>query len=186
MHKPDRLCVNFFSGPNGGKTLKASRLFVRLKELHVDSDLVAEFPKDLVLEQHHVALTNQIYVMANQLFRIQCAYYNTKVAIVDSPILLSAVYHPNTSEHLTALVFEQHAKLNNLNIVLSRDLSYPHSMVGRVHSLTESISIDNQIISLLEDRGIPYIRYDDFGEDRILDIILDNISDDNQTSLRQE
>jgi hypothetical protein len=167
-----RLCINYFGGPSSGKTVAAASLFTRLKKLHVDCELVAEFPKDLVLEGNTVALANQIYVMANQLYRIQCAYNSTVVAIVDSPILLSTIYNPHTSQHLIDLVFEQHTKFNNLNVVVQRDGDHPHSMLGRVHSLTESVTLDNQIIQMLEDREIPYLDMGQWTEDLIIDFIL--------------
>lgn len=171
----DRICINFFSGPGGGKTVAAASLFTKLKKLHIDTELVAEFPKDLVLEGNTKALANQIYVFSNQLYRIQCAYENTKVAVVDSPLLLSAIYNPNTSKHLIELVFEQHQKFNNINIFVNRENSYPHSMSGRVHSLTQSITIDNQILDLLESYDIPYMSYNQLGEDALVEIISDQI-----------
>jgi uncharacterized protein YhfF len=137
--------------------------------------LVAEFPKDLVLEGNKTALANQIYVFANQLYRVQCAYKNTRVAVVDSPLLLSAIYNPNTSEHLVDLVLEQHKRLNNMNVFVRRDGNYPHSMMGRIHSLTESVSIDNQIINLLERYEIPFVYYDELGEDTLIELICEEI-----------
>lgn len=171
----DKVCINFLGGPSSGKTVAAASLFARLKKLHVDTELVAEFPKDLVLENNTTALANQIYVFAGQLYRVECAYDNTQVAVVDSPLLLSAVYNPDSSKHLIDLVFEQHHKFNNINIFVKRDPSYPHSMAGRIHSLTESVSIDNQILRLLENNNIPFIYYDDINEDTLINLIYEEI-----------
>jgi len=171
----DRVCINWMGGPGCGKTTAAASLFTRLKKLHVDSELVAEFPKDLVLEGNRVALANQLYVFANQLYRIQNAYNNTQVAVVDSPLILSAIYNPNTSEHLVDLVIEQHKRFNNMNIFVRRDNSYPHSMMGRIHSLTESVSIDNQIINLLDLYEVPFVYYDELGEDTLIEMICEEI-----------
>ena len=140
--------------------------------------MVAEFPKDLVLENNRIALANQIYVFANQLYRVQCAYNNTKVAVVDSPLLLSAVYNPNTSKHLVDLIFEQHLRFNNINVVVERDLSYPHSMNGRIHSLTESVSLDNQIIHLLDNHDVPYMFYREIGEEGLINLIEETITNE--------
>ena len=170
-----KLCVNWFGGPGIGKTVAAASLFTRLKKLHIDVELVAEFPKDLILENNLIALKNQIYVFGSQLHRIECTYNNTTVSIVDSPLLLSAIYNPHTSKHLIDLVFEQHKKFNNLNIFMDRNPEFPHSMHGRIHSLTESISLDNQILRLLIDHDIPHINYDDVGEDFIVDLICQEI-----------
>lgn len=171
----ERVCINFFGGPGGGKTTAAASLFTKLKRIHIETELVAEFPKDLVLENNRTALANQIYVFANQLYRVQCAYNNTRVAVVDSPLLLSAIYNSNTSQHLIELVIEQHKKFNNMNIFVRRDPNYPHSMMGRIHSITESISIDNQILNLLDLHEIPYIYYDQIGEDTLVQLICEEI-----------
>lgn len=171
-----KLCINFYSGPNSGKTTAAASLFTRLKKLHIDSELVAEFAKDLVLEGNTTALKNQIFVFAGQLLRLQCAYENTQVAICDSPLLLSTIYNPDTSIHLIDVALEQYKKFNNMNIVVRRNLSYPHSMMGRIHSLTESITIDNQIIHLLERYNIPFVYLDEIGEDNLVSIISEELN----------
>lgn len=169
----DRLCVNMFGGPNSGKSVAAASLFVQLKRRHTDCELVTEVAKDLVYEKNMIALADQIFVFANTLYKVKNAYNNTKIAVVDSPLLLSAIYNPHTSKHLIDLVFEQHQKFNNLNVFINRDPSHPHSMNGRIHSLTESITIDNQIIGLFETHGIPYIRYDEVDELQLADLICE-------------
>lgn len=158
-------------GPGIGKTTLAAQLFVELKKLSLEVEIVSEFAKDIILEGRPDALSHQWYIMANQSFRIFCAYKHMEVVVTDSPILLGPVYDCDSSPALVALCFEQYHKYNNLNIVLNRTLEYEHSMAGRIHSLTESISIDNRIIRFLEESNIPYIKYDDFGLDRIVQII---------------
>jgi len=181
----DRICVNMLGGPSSGKSVAAAALFVNLKRLHVDCELVTEVAKDLVYESNKTALSDQILVFANTLYKTRNAYNNTKVAVVDSPLLLSAIYNPNTSKHLVDLVFEQYRKFNNLNIFVNRDPSYPHSMNGRIHSLTESITIDNQIIRLLETHDIPYIRYDMIDESGLIDLICKEIGHAEATTVQQ-
>lgn len=170
-----KLCVNFFGSPSSGKTVCAASMFTKLKKMHIDSELVAEFPKDLVLEKNEVALGNQIYVFGSQLYRIQCAYNNTKISLVDSPILLSTIYNPNTSIHLNNLILEQHKKFNNLNLFVPlRD--FPHSMSGRKHDRTESEEIERRIIDMLRANDIPYLIYDmENDEDGIIEEILDSL-----------
>lgn len=169
-----KLCVNFFGSPSSGKTVSAASMFVQLKKLHVDSELVAEFPKDLVLEKNEVALGNQIYVFGSQLYRIQCAYNNTRISLVDSPILLSTIYNPNTSTHLNNLIFEQHKKFNNLNLFV-RLKDFPYSTVGRAHDREQSEEIESRILNMLTVNDIPFIEYDNTMEDEIIDVILDSL-----------
>lgn len=174
-----KLCLNYLGGPSSGKSVAASNIFTQLKKLHINCELVAEFPKDLVLENNNVALADQIYVFSGQLYRLRCAYDNTDVAIVDSPLLLSAIYNPDTSIHLINLIFEQFNKFNNLNIMVRRK-DYPHSMSGRIHSLTESVSIDNQIIRLLEAHSIPFIYDDEITDEELIEYILTQTKSDDE------
>ena len=83
---------------------------------------------------------------------------HNELIICDSPLLLAAIYQDNTSKMLTELIVEMHEKFTNYNILLKRNMQH-HSMVGRIHSLTQSVSIDNQIVRLLNDKLIPYRPY---------------------------
>lgn len=170
----DRIVVNIFGAPNDGKTVAAASLFTRLKKLHIPCELVAEFPKDMVLENNHVALNDQIFIAANQLYRIKCAYNNTKIAIVDSPILLSTIYNPLTSVHLTNMIFEQHGKFNNLNLLVQRG-EYEHSMEGRIHTEEESDLLRERIVAMLNANNIPYLEYDDSMEEEVVSLILESV-----------
>ena len=152
-----QLCVNFFGGPGVGKTTAASSLFVALKKLNIDTEIVSEFAKDLVLENNRDALQHQWYVIAQQSYRLHCGYRSMQVVICDSPILLGPIYDPDGSRALYSLCLEHHHRFNNFNIVLRRDPNLQFSQAGRVHGLTESISLDYRIIRLLDDNNIPYV-----------------------------
>jgi hypothetical protein len=92
---------------------------------------------------------------------------------VDSPLLLSAIYNrEKVTPTFRQLVLEQHQQFNNLNVVLRRNYDHPHSMSGRIHSLTESVTIDLQIVELLEEHNLPYVYYDQMGQQGLLDFIL--------------
>lgn len=173
--KKTKLVINLFVGPNGGKTTLASEIFMRLKKEDIDVHMVSDFAAEAILEGRPDTLKYEWYVVANQMYKILCAYNAMQVVIVDSPILLGPIYDPDASPALLALCLEHHHKYNNLNIVLSRDSTIEHSMAGRVHSLTESISIDNRIVRLLDDHDIPYISLSDFGVDKIMDAIIKKV-----------
>lgn len=147
-------------GPNAGKSVAAASLFVACKKEHRSCEFVTEVAKDLVYEKNYVALSDQIYVFASTLYKLKNAYSHVQITITDSPILLSAIYNPNTSKHLMNLVMEQYHNFNNINVIIPRRIDNDHSMIGRITGLTESISIDNQIVHLLENNNIPYIIYD--------------------------
>jgi nicotinamide riboside kinase len=167
-----KLLINVFGGPSIGKTTIAAELFVELKKNHVEVELVSEFPKDVVVEERPNALEHQWYITGTQAYRIHTAYKCMQAVITDSPILLGPVYDVDASPALLALSLEHHEKYNNLNIMLTRSLDYEHSMAGRVHSLTQSVSIDNRIMRFLDDQSIPYVMYDEYGKERIVSLIL--------------
>ena len=168
----NKLLINIFGGPNIGKTTAASDLFTELKKNHIEVELVSEFAKEVVIEGRVDALQHQWYITGTQAYRIHTAYRCMTVTLTDSPILLGPIYDADTSPALLALSLEHHAKYNNLNVVLSRNPDYEHSMAGRVHSLTESVSIDNRIVRFLDDHDIPYLMYGEFGKDRVVSLIL--------------
>lgn len=154
-----KLCINLFAGPGAGKTTVAAELFVALKKRGIDCEIVSEFAKDAVLEGNPDVLKHQWFVLAHQAYRVHCAYKHMQVVIVDSPILLGPIYDRDSSRALYDLCIEHHKRYDNLNIVVQRELNNNYTMAGRVHSLTESISIDNRILDMLHDLDIPYIKY---------------------------
>jgi predicted ATPase len=153
----NKVVVNFYGGPGSGKTTAAAHLFTILKQKSIDTEIVSEFAKDIVLERNYGALEHQWYVLAHQAYRVMCAYRAMQVTIVDSPILLGPIYDRDNSKALNDLCLEHHHRYNNLNVLVPRIPSYNHSLNGRVHSLTESIAIDNKIVNYLKSNNIEYI-----------------------------
>lgn len=168
-----KLCLNFFGPPCSGKTVAATSIFSQLKKRHIDAVLIPEYATMRVVESNKMALANQLNIWANQQYQIFCGYHHAQVVVTDSPILLGAIY--NESPGLKEVILEEHQKYNNLNIVLELDGTYPYSMVGRIHSFTESQSIGNRIIELLEVNDIPHIFYNELSEDEIVDLIIGSL-----------
>jgi nicotinamide riboside kinase len=164
------LVINLFGGPGSGKTTTAAELFALLKKRHYDVELVTEFAKDLIMQNNPDALKHQFYVTGTQAHRIWSAAQKMQVVIVDSPILLGPIYDQRNSKPLLDLCIEYHQELNNLNIFLGRN-GVQHSMVGRVHSLTESIGLDNRIHRLLDELKIEYLSLEEMGMDKLLALI---------------
>jgi hypothetical protein len=173
-----RLVVNWFGGPSIGKTTAAAEMFVALKKNDIEVEMVSEFAKDQVVEGAVDSLRHQWYITGTQAYRIDCAYRSMQVVITDSPILLAPIYDfdHDASSALKDLSLEHHAKYNNLNILLSRSPEFNHTMAGRVHSLTESITIDNRILHFLDNHEIPYVKFDEYGMDRIVQLVLREIT----------
>ncbi len=169
-----KACVNFYGGPAAGKSTAAASLYAHLKKAGFNVEMAPEIAKEFVLEENSVALSYQLMIWANQCYRIYTAYRHADIVITDAPILLGAIYNEDASSAFIDVVLEQYHSFNNINIVVPRQTSTLHSMVGRVHSLTESVSIDNQIIHLLENHAIPFTTYDG-DDDALTQLIYDEL-----------
>ncbi len=159
--------------PGAGKTVAASSLFAALKRNHIDSVLISEAAKDFVVEENQSALANQIFVWATQQYRIFCGYRHAQVVVTDSPILLGAIYNADGTASLVDVIVEQYHRYNNFNILVELNGDHPYSMVGRIHSVTQSIGIQDQIVQLLQEREIPYLNYGEYSEDEIVQLIME-------------
>lgn len=164
------LVINLFGGPGSGKTTTAAELFAALKKRHYNVELVTEFAKDLIMQNNPDALMHQFYVTGVQAHRIWSAAQKMQVVVVDSPILLGPIYDQRNSKAFLQLCIEYHQELNNLNIFLGRK-GVQHSMVGRVHSLTESVGLDNRIHRLLDELKVEYLSLEEMGMDELLRLI---------------
>jgi len=154
----NHLIVNFFGGPGVGKTTASAELFISLKKNNVDAHLVGEFAQECVLEGNVDSLNDQLYIFGNTYHRLRSAYQQATVTVIDSPILLSCIYQEGLPDLFNQLVLAMHERFRNLNVLLERTDGYNHSMMGRVHSLSESVGIDKQIERMLEQYEVPFVR----------------------------
>lgn len=84
-----QLVVNLFGGPCAGKSSLAAIRFGRLKGGASRGRVAAEFAKDLAMENRRDALKCQIYVLGNQHWRIQLAFFGcAQIVATDSSCLL--------------------------------------------------------------------------------------------------
>ena len=150
--------INLFGGPGAGKTTLAAAIFHSLKILQINVEIISEFPKDIIVEQNAQALDNQFYITANQAYRIWCAAKLYDYVIVDSPILLGAVYNknPNIAPEFNAFLIKYHHEFDNINIFLMRGEANQHPMSGRVHDLDEALKKDIEIRNFLDQNHIQY------------------------------
>ena len=166
--------INLFAGPCSGKSTIAAELFSKMKMRHMSVELVTEFAKDLVWEEQHGALNDQLFILASQNRRLTRLLGKVEYVVTDSPILMNLVYAPkyylpNTYRNL---VEEVNSLYDNRNFFLVRD--FPYVKVGRTHTEEQALKKDVEILNLLSNHR--YLRVDSNSEtsSKILDEITSN------------
>jgi nicotinamide riboside kinase len=148
--------VNLIGAPSSGKTTTRSYLMNRLRIEHpeIKTEEVTEYAKELVYENPEL-LNDQFFVTAEQHRRIKRYDNKVDLVLVDSPIILGAIYNKTLPQdswrHFVMDLFDSY---NNINFFLP-----PLKLVnnyGRVHNSAESIEIQEQIEKLLAFYSIPY------------------------------
>jgi hypothetical protein len=175
INKEDTLFINFFAGPGAGKSTTAAGVFFMLKAANINAEYVPEYAKDLVWADRQNDLICQPYVTSKQLYRQYRINGKVDVAVVDSPILLGAVYGGfGATPAWRKSVFEQFDLFNNLNIVLSRDTEeHPYNPKGRNQTVDEAIQKDNEVLDLLNKNKIPYIKMAPMPLEVLIEVISD-------------
>lgn len=167
--------INLFGGPGAGKTTLAAALFHSLKVLHLNAEIISEFPKDMIVEQNAQSLDNQFYITANQGYRVWCAAKIYDFVIVDSPILLGAIYNKNKNiaKEFNAFLLKYHHEFDNTNIFLERKKNLIHRMSGRIHDIDEAINKDKEIKLFLDENNISYHSFNRLEPNIVQKIIKD-------------
>jgi deoxyadenosine/deoxycytidine kinase len=160
--------INLFGGPGIGKSSIASGLTYKLKKKHINCDNPYEFPKLLAWDENYSAISDQLYVVANQHRGIVKSYGKVDYIILDSPILLSLIYkdyynkqresdYPSKlyRESFDNMILDMHNGYDNINILLKRGEG-KHNDKERYHNLEESKELDSMIQESLDFHGIEY------------------------------
>ncbi len=148
------LVVNYFSGPGAGKSTMCADVFAELKWSGVNCEIAPEYAKGIVWEGSLNKLKNQNYIFGKQhqaVFRLCGA---VDVILTDSPIILSAVYDPRKDPLFRQFVIQEFNRFNNLNFYISRTKKYMAK--GRTQTELEAKAVDDVVMSMLVDGGIPF------------------------------
>lgn len=170
--KRKTLVVNLFAGPGAGKSTLAAGVFYELKSRGINCELATEFVKDLVWEERHKAINNQIYIFAKQHHRIARLLGEVDVIVTDSPLLLTLVYGKAGDEILKRLAKLEHDKLRTFNCFIKRDKRY--NPIGRNHTYEEARTLDIEIANMLDDENVVYEVYfgNAEGKDKIVNKVI--------------
>lgn len=153
------IVLNMFGGPGSGKSTLAAEIFVDMKKLHLNTELVTEYAKDKVWEESFAMMENQVYLFGKQQHRLWRVSKKCDVVVTDSPLLLSLYYgRGKCLPTFFTLVLEEFNKYDNINIFLKRAQEY--SLVGRNQTEQEAIEVDNQLLDILDSNGIKYVEFE--------------------------
>lgn len=152
--------INLFGGPGSGKSTTAALLFGKMKLAGYNCELVTEFAKQLVWQDRKNLLAkNQAYVFGKQLHYLDSVVGQVDYIVTDSPVLLSAVYVPDTyPKSFTQFVIEIFNSYSNINFFIRRKKQY--NPIGRNQTEEEAKGIDVKIKAFLNCYGISYAAID--------------------------
>jgi len=154
--KPIVIC--FFGGPGSGKSTVALEIAAYLKRLHLVTEYIHEEAKDHTYSKNFIALSDQLYLLANQHHKLwRLAKNDIEYIVTDSPIILGLTYFNETSKYdfeiFQAMAMDCWSQYHNINIFMNRQDSL-YQEYGRSQNLDESKQIDTNIRSMLESHSI--------------------------------
>jgi hypothetical protein len=151
-------CINLFGGPGVGKSTIAADVFATMKINNYDVELVYEYAKSRVYEQHDSVLFDQTYLFAKQLRQMhRIDNYGIPFAVCEAPLMMSIAYARERAvpyQTFEPFVKDVSDSFNNINFVLNRSVSYKSS--GRVHGEEEAKKLDRLVMDVLTEYNEPF------------------------------
>jgi len=148
----ETVVINFFGGAGVGKSTNTARLFALMKDAGYEVEIVTEFAKDLVWEDHLNVLDDQFFVSATQNHRLFKLKGRVKFIITDSPLLLGSVY--TEDKLLKSLIESTFNSYDNFNVLLKRVKEYKPN--GRLQTEEEAVLVDKFIRDVLNEGDHEY------------------------------
>lgn len=145
------LVVNFFGGSCTGKSTHSAGLFAELKKAGVNVEISREYCKNFFYEDTKYKLSNQFLITGKQIEQVETFKHGgVDVVIMDSPILLGAVY-AEMYQHdyaLSQAITRQFNTYDNFNILLERDIEF--QPIARAGSSESSDKVQRHIIGTMD------------------------------------
>nr|DAH89568.1 MAG TPA: AAA domain protein [Caudoviricetes sp.] len=152
----DTIVVNLFGEPSAGKSTCAMDITAQLKRHGINAEYVSEFAKDKVYENNGEVFKHQEYLFGKQSFKMGRVKNKVQVMVVDSPLILCAVYNSDAilGEDFNKTVLNVFNSYNNRNYLLTRH--HPYKNEGRLHNEDEAVKIRQNMIEKLNEYHIDY------------------------------
>ncbi len=171
------LVINLIGGPCSGKSTIAAELFARLKKMGVKCELVPEYIKERIYDEHNLVINDQIYLFAQELHQLNNKLNKIDVIIHDGSLLLNVQYDKENNKYLHELVIYEYKKFHNIDFFLCRN-NIKFENYGRIHNENESKIIDNQIKNLYHKYNLNFIELDSKdATDKIIKYILNELNE---------
>lgn len=121
------LVVNFFGASCSGKSTHSAGLYAELKKAGVNVEIGREYCKNFFYESTQYKLDNQFLITGKQIEQVETFKHGgCDVVIMDSPILLGAVYAELYQKNytLSKAISLKFSEYDNFNILLERDIEF--------------------------------------------------------------
>lgn len=156
------LVINAFGGAGAGKTTACHQIVSELKKAGYTAEYVSEYAKDLVWDENWEMLNgteaHQFEILTEQLKRMDRLYGKVDFIVTDAPVLLNYVYNNELTEDYDQMLTDLNNQYSSFNFFVQRDES-KYEQEGRVQNLEEAKEKDNQIKSMLKEKGIYFGSY---------------------------
>jgi hypothetical protein len=142
--------INLFGGPGAGKSTTAAAVFAELKRRGLEVELILEYAKTRVYEEHASVFGDQAYMFAKQLRQFHRLEGKVEWAVCDSPLLLSVMYaqeHDYRYQTFAPFVYEASSCFDNYNFFLERPAVYNPN--GRLHTEAQARELDDQCMEVV-------------------------------------
>ncbi|MCM1232297.1 MAG: ATP-binding protein [Clostridium sp.] len=151
------IVINLFGEPSAGKSTCAMDIAAKLKRKGINAEYVSEFAKDKVYENNGEVFKHQEYLFGKQSFKIGRVRDKVQVMVVDSPLLLCAVYNKDDTlgQDFNKTVLNVFNSYDNRNYLLTRNHAYENE--GRFQNETEAQEVRCEIIDKLNKFEVDYI-----------------------------
>jgi len=178
--------INFYGGPNSGKSTKAAGMFYQMQLAGYSVELVNEFAKECVWEDNVPMLKDQLYMLAHQHRKILRLEGKVEYVITDSPVLLSGIYRELYdgalySDLIDKLALECYNKYENINFMLDRPQVF--TQTGRAQDFEGCVNIDNAILEMFKNENLPFFWLKGLEDGTAVDVAFEYVEKRTRRSL---
>lgn len=168
------LVINLFAGPGAGKSTTAAGVFHQMKKAGLSVELVTEYAKDRVWEEHYSVFSDQLYLLAKQNRRLRRLIGKVDYVITDSPLLLGQAYATADIDAIKYITTWAFNKYDNLNIFIKR--TKPYDTRGRNETYDEALEVDEKVYKLLENYPCKILKDDEHIVEEVLTYLKETIN----------